>query len=367
MMKKKILVLLLILNSVFIFAQPLAVNTSLTPTEIVQNTLLGNGITVSNIQFNRSSASALAVRDQIGVFTNGLGTNLGVANGVILSTGKVQFAVGPNNLSGGSNQTSIPVTGDADLSLLSTNPTQNIAAVEFDFVSSGSEISLDFIYASEDYPEYANSIFNDVMGIFLSGPGISGPFSNNARNIAVLPSTSEPISTNNINNGTTNNGPCENCNFYVNNGTGNTPIVNATIQFDGFTTEINTSATVQIGQTYHLKIAIANVADNLFDSAIFIRANSFKTSTLRNLSFESTKMTISPNPASNTIQINLLDHADTIEEITLSSILGTQYNSSFESNGSKTFIDVSSLSKGLYFVAVKTKNNLKHIQKLLVE
>lgn len=366
-MKNKIFFVFLILNAVSSFGQPLTVNTSLTPTEIVQNTLLGNGITVSNIEFNRSSASALAIRDQIGVFTNGLGTNLGLTNGIILSTGKVQFAIGPNNLSGGSNQTSIPVIGDADLSLLSTNPTQNIAAVEFDFVSLGSEISLDFIYASEDYPEYANSIFNDVMGIFLSGPGISGPFSNNARNIAIVPSTSAPISTNNINNGTTNNGPCENCNFYVNNGTGNTPIVNATIQFDGFTTEINTSATVQIGQTYHLKIAIANVADNLFDSAIFIRANSFKTSTLGNLSFESTKMTISPNPARNNIQINLLDNADTIEEITLSSILGTQYNSSFESNGSKTFVDVSSLSKGLYFVAVKTKRNSKYIQKLLIE
>jgi hypothetical protein len=67
------------------------------------------------------------------------------------------------------------------------------------------------------------------------------------------------------------------------------------------------------------------------------------------------------------IQINLLDNADTIDEITLSSILGTHYNSSFESNGSKTYVDISSLSKGLYFVAVKTKSNLKYIKKLLVE
>ena len=351
---------------VAVYSQQLLVETTLTPTEIVQNTLIGAGITATNVQFNRSSASALAIRDQIGTFYNGLGTNLGLNSGVILSTGKVQFAVGPNNMNGAAIQTAIPISNDIDLAVLSSSTIQNIAVVEFDFVASVGQVYLDFIYASEDYPEYVNSVFNDVMGVFLSGPGISGPFSNNAKNIAVLPSTSITVSTNTINNGIGNNGPCINCFFYVNNGTGTTPAVNTGIQFDGFTTEINTSATVETGQTYHLKIAIGNVSDNLYDSAIFIKANSFKTATLENVNFETSKMTISPNPASNTIQIKLKDTSDSIGKITLVSVLGKQTDVSIKSGGNETLIDVSSLSKGFYFVEVKTKNNLMHVQKLVI-
>jgi Secretion system C-terminal sorting domain len=364
-MKKETLILLLVLQGIFCYSQPLTI-TNATPTEIVQNTLIGSGITATNVKFNRSFASALVLRDQIGTFTNGQGTNLGFTSGVVLSTGKVQLAVGPNNLNDASNVTATPVTNDVDLSLLSSFPIQNISTVEFDFVSTGSEINLNFIYASEDYPEYVNSI-TDVMGIFLSGLGITGPYSNNAKNLAIIPSTSIPVSTNTINNGTANSGPCINCYLYVNNSSiGINPTANTTIQFDGFTTEITASATVQIGQTYHLKIAIANVIDNLYDSAIFIKANSFKTGTLKNVNFETAKMTISPNPASTTFQINLKDNSDSIKEISLVSVLGKQTDLSINSSGNETFVDVSSLSKGFYFVAVKTKNNLKYIQKLVI-
>ncbi|MBL0013872.1 MAG: T9SS type A sorting domain-containing protein [Flavobacterium sp.] len=365
-MRNKIFTLIVILQVVAVYSQPLIVDSSITPTEIVQNTLVGSGITPTNIKFNKSLSNALITRDQIGVFTNGQGTNLGLASGVVLSTGQVQYAGGPNNQNGASHPTLIPIANDVDLALLSSNLIQNIATVEFDFVSTGTEIGLDFIYASEDYPEYATSSFSDVMGIFLSGPDIAGPYSNNAKNIALLPSTSIPISTNSVNNGTMNNGPCINCNFYVNNGTGTTPIANATIQFDGFTTEINTTATVQIGSIYHLKIAIGNVSDNLYDSAIFIKANSFKTATLSNPNFEISKMTISPNPASNEIQLSLKDSSDSIEEITLVSLLGQQNDLSIKSVGNEILVDVSSLSKGLYFVEVKTKNNLKYFQKLAI-
>lgn len=353
---------------VAVYSQPLIVNTSLTPTEIVQNSLMGSGITATNVKFNHSSASALVIRDQMGTFTNGQGTNLGLTSGVVLSTGKVQFAVGPNNLSDASNVTATPVTNDVDLALMSSFPIENIATVEFDFVSTGSDITLNYIFASEEYPEYVNSIFNDVMGIFISGPGISGPFSNNAKNIGVIipGPTSFAVSTNNINNGILNNGPCENCNYYVNNGTGTTPATNSAIQFDGFTIGLFAEASIQDGLMYHLKIAIGNVSDNLYDSAIFIKANSFDVSTLNNVTFESSKMTISPNPASTTIQINLKDISDSIEEITLVSVLGKQTDLSMKSSGNETFVDVSSLSKGFYFVAVKTKNNLKYIQKLVI-
>lgn len=365
-MKKKILILLLTLNTILVYSQ-LSINATLTPTYIIQSTLIGSGITATNITFNGSSASALNVRDQVGIFSNGQTTNLGMANGIIIATGKANLAIGPNNQNDDSSQTSFPIVGDPDLAQLVTYAIANKAVIEFDFISTNEIIGLDFIFASEEYPEFVNSIFNDVMGIFLSGPGIVGPFSNNAKNIAVLPLSSIPVITNTINNGLSNNGPCESCNYYVDNGTGNTPLVNATLQYDGFTTEIDATSAVQTGLSYHLKIAIANVYDNLYDSAIFLKANSFNSSTLKSQSFNQSKITIFPNPAKNKVQINLKDNFDTIEEITLFSMLGTQNNLSFKTSANETSIDLSYLSKGLYFIEINTKKKSRFIQKLVID
>ena len=118
------------------------------------------------------------------------------------------------------------------------------------------------MFGSEEYPEYANSSFNDVFGFFLSGPGIAGIFTNNARNIATLPETNQFVSINNVNH-------INNSQFYINNSGG------LTIQYDGFTTVLKANATVIPGETYHIKLAIADVSDNIYDSGVCIKAGSF--------------------------------------------------------------------------------------------
>ncbi|MFN3752418.1 choice-of-anchor L domain-containing protein, partial [Flavobacterium sp.] len=275
-MQKKILFIVFLAIGFSSYSQ-LIVNNTQTPAQLVQNVLLGQGVVATNITFNGSAANANVIRDQVGHFLNGSTTNIGLDQGIILSTGKGVVAIGPNNAGGSTNATTdSPISqGDSDLAQLTTNTVRNIAILEFDFVPNGETLSFDFVFASEEYPEWANSSFNDVFGFFLSGPGIAGPYSNSAINIALIPSTTVPITINNLNNGTTNNGPCEYCSFYVNNGTGNTPIDNNTIQYDGFTLVIPATATVQCGQTYHIKLAIANVGDNSLDSAVFLKANSF--------------------------------------------------------------------------------------------
>ncbi|MEK8178706.1 choice-of-anchor L domain-containing protein, partial [Flavobacterium buctense] len=273
-MQKKILFIVFLVIGFSSYSQ-LIVNNTQSPAQLVQNVLLGQGVAATNITFNGSAANATLIRDQVGHFLNGSTTNIGLDQGIILSTGKGVVAIGPNNTGGTTNATDNPSEGDADLDQLTTNTVRNRAILEFDFVPNGQTLSFDFVFASEEYPEWANSNFNDVFGFFLSGPGIAGPYSNGAINIALIPSTIIPITINNLNNGTTNNGPCEYCSFYVNNGTGNTPAVNSTIQYDGFTVVIPATASVQCGQTYHIKLAIANVGDNSLDSAVFLKANSF--------------------------------------------------------------------------------------------
>ena len=251
-------------------AQLVVDNTTQTPKQLVQNVVIGQGVSVSNIKYNGTVANANVVSDQVGFFSNGLTTNIGLNSGIILSTGNAIIAKGPNDTALGTLPTSNPFTGDNDLYILSNNQSiQNVAILEFDFIPTGNKLSFNFVFASDEYPEFVNDTYNDTFGFFLSGPGITGPFTGGAKNIALIPTTTLPVSINNLNNGNFNAGPCENCQYYVNNEGG------TSIQYDGFTTVLAANSDVICGQTYHIKLAIANVGDNNYDSAVFIEGASF--------------------------------------------------------------------------------------------
>ena len=270
---KNITFCLLMLYSFTTQAQLIVSNTVETPAQLVQNVLVDVSVSPTNIKFNGSAATANLVRDQASHFTTNFNpTNLGVDAGVLLTTGKGQAALGPNNSGNFTLPPAFPVAGDPDLAILAAgNTVQNAAVLEFDFIATGLELNFDYVFASEEYPEFSNSAFNDAFGFFLSGPGIAGPFTNGAKNIALIPSSTIPITINNVNNGTGNTGPCDNCIYYVANGTGTTPAANPTIQYDGFTTLLRATSALICGETYHIKLAVANVSDNAYDSAVFLK------------------------------------------------------------------------------------------------
>jgi gliding motility-associated-like protein len=270
---KRILLLFLVLVNCIVHAQLVINTTSQTPQQLVQSVVVGQGINVSNIKFNGSIVKGNTITDQLGLFTNGASSAIGIDKGIILSTGNAAIAVGPNDRSLATLPTSDPLEGDTDLYTLSNNQLiKNVAILEFDFVPTGNKLSFNFVFASEEYPEFVNDSYNDNFGFFLSGPGITGTFSGGAKNIALIPSTTLPVSINNLNNGNANLGPCEYCSYYVNNEGG------STIQYDGFTKVLSANSDVQCGQTYHIKLAIANVGDNNYDSAVFIEGASFSSS-----------------------------------------------------------------------------------------
>jgi len=145
----------------------------------------------------------------------------------------------------------------------------NECILEFDFVPAGDTIVFNYIFASEEYHEYSTSNFNDGFGFFISGPGFAGPYSIGGENIAIIPGPTLPVTMNNLNNGNANAGPCTNCAFLTDNAGG------ADIQYDAHTTTLQASASVICGETYHIKLAIADAGDQSFDSAVFLEANSF--------------------------------------------------------------------------------------------
>jgi gliding motility-associated-like protein len=120
-----------------------------------------------------------------------------------------------------------------------------------------------------------NQGFNDVFGFFLSGPGIFGPYPGNAINIALVPGSNTPVSIDSVNDGysgictTALPGPCVNCTYYVNNCSG------VTVEYDGFTTVLTATAIIQKCLTYHIRLAIADAGDGIYDSGVFLEEGSF--------------------------------------------------------------------------------------------
>ena len=250
------------------------------PINLVIQNLLGPNVQFSNVTFSGDF-------DQIGLF-NSTTSNLPFPTGVIMGTGGISNAIGPND-SGSSS-----VTGgnfgatDADLNALDGLTHNDAAILEFDFIATGTSISFDYVFASDEYPEYTGAgncgDVSDVFGFFLSGPGIAGPFSNASDNIALIPGTTQFVSINNLNAGCDGLAlpggvNCNYCQFYINNGDGFTAPFNTDpnyIQYDGLTVVLTAVyENLECGQTYHIKLAIADVSDTAFDSAVFLKEGSF--------------------------------------------------------------------------------------------
>ncbi|MCS6930404.1 MAG: choice-of-anchor L domain-containing protein [Saprospiraceae bacterium] len=234
--------------------------------ELIRDVLIGGDC------FDVANITPLGQGDQIGTFTNGQ-TNIGINTGVIIATGGIYIAPGPNNQDNASAGYGAS-TPDADLSTLTNGALFDRAGFEFDFRPTQSQLTFQFVFASEEYCEYVGSQYNDVFGFFIAGPGIPG----GQQNIAVIPNTNIPITINNVNHQSysafyVNNQPATSSNLCGQQpATG--PAVNE-VQYDGFTRRFTATANLIPCETYRMKIKIADVGDGIFDSAVFLAANSF--------------------------------------------------------------------------------------------
>ena len=232
--------------------------TSLEPVDLV-NTLVGSGITVSNVTYTGAD-------DGSGEFSGGstLGgaSGIGFDSGILLSSGRAQDVIGPNDNPGKTFDQATP--GDAGLDALSGFTTEDAAVLEFDFTPQASTVLFQYVFSSDEYDEYVNSQFNDVFAFFVNGTNcatVSGP------------SGPLPVSINTVNNGnpfgTTPNSHPE---LYVQNDELSPPY---DAQMDGFTVVLTCQAAVTAGATNHMKLAIADASDGALDSWVFLKAGSF--------------------------------------------------------------------------------------------
>lgn len=232
----------------------LEVQSGLTAEEMAQ-ILAGQGVEIISANLDCADGGA-------GSF-NGEFANIGLNNGLLITSGQVDNAIGPNTSA--SAGTDNGFAGDSLLDNIASDDTQDACILEFQFRPFADELSFSYVFGSEEYPEYAppnNSGYNDVFGFFISGPGIVG-----MPNIALLPNSTTPVSINNVNIVT-------NSSYYISNPE-NDP--NSTVQYDGWTTVLTANISVIPCEIYTLRLAVADVGDGAYDSGVFIEAGSLST------------------------------------------------------------------------------------------
>lgn len=252
------------------------IDTTKTADHLVNKILRGNGVLIGNVKYT-------GPKHALGFFQDDSG-QLGLEYGIVLTSGNVLYVPGPNKTSRSGWASN--ALGDEELDKITRGQTYDAAVLEFDFITQSEYLSFEYIFASEEYPEYVGSKFNDVFAFFVEGPGLP------RINIARLPDNRTPITVNTVNDK-------RNKSFFVNNTFINTSdpflwdvrkrkvVENKNYlqtvsppeyhtQFDGFTILLKASCEVKPNEVYHIKIAIADVADGILDSGVILNGGSFK-------------------------------------------------------------------------------------------
>jgi hypothetical protein len=240
-----------------------------TPQALV-TAIVGSGVSVSNVAYTGSNCGG-------GIFSGGAGS-IGIATGAVLGTGSVQSGdascdgakgiEGPNGSTSNSGNNNTP--GDTQLSQLAgqtanppqaSAPTFDAAILQFDFVPTGSTLSFNYVFSSDEYNEFVHTEFNDVFAFFVNGT-----------NCALVPGTNLPVTINSVNGGNPFGTNANNPQFYRNNDAQPGPL---DTEVDGLTTVFTCQANVNPGVTNHIKLAIADTSDSIYDSNVFLQGGSF--------------------------------------------------------------------------------------------
>lgn len=241
-------------------------------TEKLLESLIGEGVVLKNYSITKTSGE-----EAFGFFEDSK-ERLGMKKGLVMTTGGIIALSSKNTSPSMSNNTHARVegrgvvaqeTGYAELEkLINNQKTFDACIIELDIVPTADTLSFNYVFGSEEYDEFVGSNYNDIFAFLISGKGITVN-----KNLAVVPNTDIPVSVNTINNGS-GSGSYKarptNSTFYVTNTDGHIGI-----EYDGMTKLMQIRQPVTPYETYHIKLCIADVSDNSYDSGVFIEGQSF--------------------------------------------------------------------------------------------
>ena len=264
--QKSLYLILSICFSWAINGQYIQVNDTYTAQQLIQNVLVSNSPCANVSNFSVSGDAFSGFQNSYGYFSAGT-SNFPFSDGIVLSTGKATSAVGPNNFI--LSQGGTTWLGDSDLeTALGITNSINATSLEFDFIPITNKISFDYIFSSEQYLLNASSNqcnYTDGFAFLLKPVDNSTPY----QNLAVVPGTTIPVKINTVRGAGSICPPANQSFFDAFNGT------NHPTNFNGQTVIMKAEANVIPGTPYHIKLVIADQGNNLYDSAIFLGANSF--------------------------------------------------------------------------------------------
>lgn len=228
---------------------------TLSISDMVSKYFTGYGIRqVKNIAYRGDTQS-------IGIFHEPTG-KLGISDGIVLSTGLAEQAAGPNGRpNAGANLEGFFFT---DEHLTGTSNMCDGVVLEFDFIPMHDSITFDFIFGSDEYPEFVGKEFNDLFGFYFWEVSAKH---NKPVNLGVLPNK-QVINVNNVNHK-------KNSEWYQPNNVHTNPAFDI-VEWDGLTKKIATGARVIPYRIYHLKFVIADLSDCEYDSGVLLRMHSLR-------------------------------------------------------------------------------------------
>lgn len=223
-----------------------------TATEMAQ-TIFGSGVTIVN-------ASYTGDNDSSGIWTNGNSIAPGVTpsdTGVMFSTGDLRGFTNNNPFqSNQSNSTTTSSSGpnnNAQFNAAAGTNTYDASFIDVDFIPTGDVMTMQFVFSSEEYPEYASGAYQDFVGVWINGQQVQ------------LTVGDGDIDPNNVNAGANQNLFIDNTSDQYNT------------EMDGFTVTMTLTIPVNAGQVNSIRIGVADVLDNQYDSTLLIAGDSVQT------------------------------------------------------------------------------------------
>lgn len=230
-------------------AVPALTDLTATTPEALTSTLLAenSGIVINSVLYTGANAAS-------GLFTNGNSSNIGFDSGVALTSGTL------DTLPTSFDTNNVAVGNPALEAYNGGFSTTNASTLTIEFTPQGNQISLFYVFGSNDYQFSVGTAFNDVFAGIVNG-----------ENRALVPGTDSPVTINTVNCGDFLGSNAANCDQFRDNRFGDV----TDLDLEGLTRIFQLTADVTAGVINTLTLSIADSSDPFFDSVVFLQAGSF--------------------------------------------------------------------------------------------
>lgn len=226
-----------------------------------------------------SGESFAGVEESTSQFSSGVACGLQLDSGVVLTTGAA-FLWNNGDLGNGIDENDYldannePVfenfeeAGDGELELRVAGARSfDAAALEFDVFCVNGQLEFEYQFGSEEYDEYVTQ-YNDAFMLTVDGVVVS-----------FVPDCSSIVSVNNVH-------PVEpnpsNIELFLDDDNDIKPLVHPAhlsqqVEYDGMTIKLRGHVLVEPGKNHRVKLVIADITDDQWDSALFVESGSIRT------------------------------------------------------------------------------------------